>query len=107
MALVVSRNVTLRDDADKQQPFNLRVPGGVSSQGASGKMYDVTHLQFFQANQVRGYEGDSGRRVSGAAHEGCCQSTYYGCNWQCGLGRRWFDGGFCSSTSGPYLATYQ
>ncbi len=63
LALVVSRNVTLRDDADIQQPFNLRVPGGVSSRGASGKMYDVTHLQFFQANQVRGYQGDAGRRV--------------------------------------------
>jgi Hydrazine synthase alpha subunit middle domain len=61
--LVVSRNVTQRDDADKQQPFNLRVPGGVSSRGASGKMYDVSFLQFFQANQVRGYQGSAGRRV--------------------------------------------
>jgi Hydrazine synthase alpha subunit middle domain len=63
LALVVSRNVTLRDDADKQQPFNLRVPGGVSSQGAAGKSYDVSYLQFFQANQVRGYQADPGRRV--------------------------------------------
>jgi hypothetical protein len=29
LALVVSRNVTARDVADKQQPYNLQVPGGV------------------------------------------------------------------------------
>jgi hypothetical protein len=28
LALVVSRNVTARDAADRQQPFNLSVPGG-------------------------------------------------------------------------------
>ncbi len=63
LALVVARNVTQRDDADKQQPFNLRVPGGVSTQGISGKRYDVSFLQFYQANLVRGYQSGSGRRV--------------------------------------------
>lgn len=30
LALVVSRDVTTRDAADEQQPYNLRVPGGVA-----------------------------------------------------------------------------
>ena len=55
LALVVSRNVTARDKADKQQPYNLRVPGGVSSIANSGKVYDITHLQFLQADYLRGY----------------------------------------------------
>jgi len=67
LALVVSRDVTQRDRADRQQPFNLRVPGGVSSIGAPGTVYDVSYLQFFQADAVRGYGGTSqpsaGRRV--------------------------------------------
>lgn len=68
LALIVSRNVTVRDDLDRQQPFNLRVPGGVQTTGATGKIYDVTHLQFFQADQLRGltFGGNSpraGRRV--------------------------------------------
>lgn len=61
IALVVSRNVTARDVADKQQPYNLRVPGGVSSIANSGKVYDITHLQFLQADYLRGYtNGPSG-----------------------------------------------
>lgn len=47
LALAVTRNVTTRDDFDKQQPFNLRVPGGVQHVGTNGKIYDVQHLQFF------------------------------------------------------------
>ena len=54
LALIVMRNVTSRDDADRQQPFNLRVPGGVASATATGKVYDVSHLQIFQGDQVRG-----------------------------------------------------
>jgi hypothetical protein len=61
LALVVSRNVTARDAADKQQPYNLRVPGGVSSIANSGKVYDITHLQFMQADYLRSYtNGPSG-----------------------------------------------
>jgi hypothetical protein len=71
LALAVVRNVTSRDEADKQQPFNLRVPGGVQTL-ASGfksgdKVYDVAHLQFLQADLIRGLGGTSnpvaGRRV--------------------------------------------
>ena len=66
LALVVSRNVTRRDAADKQQPYNLRVAGGgTETVGGPGAMYDVSHLQFFQGEQIRGYDGLSGggRRV--------------------------------------------
>lgn len=66
LGLIVSRNVTSRDRADRQQPFNLRVPGGVETLGDGGKLYDVEHLQLFQADQVRGYGGvdspEPGRR---------------------------------------------
>ena len=69
LALCISRNVTARDAADKQQPFNLRVPGGVSSVANSGKVYDITHLQFLQADYLRGYSNglngavQPGRRI--------------------------------------------
>lgn len=67
LALIVSRNVTSRDGADRQQPFNLRVPGGVETSTGEGRVYDVAHLQIFQGDQVRGIGGiDSprpGRRV--------------------------------------------
>ena len=55
IALVISRNVTARDDADKQQPYNLSVPGGVGSIANSGKVYSITHLQYLQADYLRGY----------------------------------------------------
>jgi hypothetical protein len=55
LALIVARDVTTRDANDSQQPFNLRIPGGsASSIPAPGKVYDVTHLQLFQADLVRG-----------------------------------------------------
>jgi hypothetical protein len=67
LALMVSRNVTLRDQADRQQPFNLRIRGGAASTGAAGTVYDVSHLQFVQGDQVRGIGGVAnprpGRRV--------------------------------------------
>ncbi len=68
LALVVSRNVTTRDKNDRQQPFNLRVAGkSTQTTGASGKIYEVAHIQFFQADQIRGWGGTaspkSGRRV--------------------------------------------
>jgi hypothetical protein len=55
--------VTQRDRNDVQQPFNLRVPGGTESIAAGGTVYDVSHIQFFQGDQVRGYGDDGGRRV--------------------------------------------
>ena len=67
LALIVSRNVTQRDRADRMQPFNLRVPGGVQSIGAAGTIYDVAFFQIFQADAVRGYGGvaspGAGRRL--------------------------------------------
>jgi Hydrazine synthase alpha subunit middle domain len=68
LALVISRNVTVRDDADKQQPFNLRVTGSNTiSRGNNGKLYNVSFMQFFQGNLIRSYEPSGndpfGRRV--------------------------------------------
>jgi hypothetical protein len=67
LAVLVMRNVTTRDRGDRQQPFNLRVPGGVSTLGAGGTVYDVAHMQFFQGDQIRGIGGTTdprpGRRV--------------------------------------------
>jgi Hydrazine synthase alpha subunit middle domain len=55
LALIVSRDVTTRDKNDRQQPFNLRVPGGVSHiVNPAQKIYDITKLQLYQGDQVRG-----------------------------------------------------
>ena len=69
LALAVSRNVTVRDDFDIQQPFNLRVRGGgAETIGKGGKVYEIAYMQFFQADQLRGltFGGNTprtGRRV--------------------------------------------
>lgn len=67
LALIVSRNVTVRDDLDRQQPTNLRVLNTqTSTVPRSGKVYDIAHFQIFQGDQVRAYAGGSatqGRRV--------------------------------------------
>ncbi len=56
LALVVSRNVTTRDHADRQQPFNLRIAGTTNkTTGTGGKLYDIAFLQFFQGDQIRGF----------------------------------------------------
>ncbi|HUR80408.1 MAG TPA: hypothetical protein VM733_06560 [Thermoanaerobaculia bacterium] len=60
LAAVVSRDVTRRDAADKQQPYNLHVAGKPAP--LAGKSYEVAHMQFFSAQQVRGTNG-VGRRV--------------------------------------------
>jgi hypothetical protein len=63
LALIVTRNQTSRDEADRQQPFNLQVPNGVSKVApGGGKVYDISHYQIFQADQIRGYRWP-GRRV--------------------------------------------
>lgn len=55
LALLISRNVTARDRADREQPFNLRVPGGVQTLGTNtGTIYDISYIQFLQADQLRG-----------------------------------------------------
>lgn len=68
LALIVSRDVTTRDALDKQQPFDLRIAGTAHETAPTGgKLYDVAHLQLFQADQIRGLGGtatpSSGRRV--------------------------------------------
>ena len=68
LALLVSLNVTTRDRADQQQPFNLRVAGSsTETRGAGGKTYEIARLQLFQADQIRGLGGVTsprpGRRV--------------------------------------------
>ena len=67
LALIVSRNVTLRDGFDRQQPFNLSVPGGAQStaQGSGATVFSVDNMQLFQALQLRGVKNDvtRGRRV--------------------------------------------
>lgn len=67
LAVVVMRDVTTRDDADEQQPYNLRVPNGTQSIGSGGLAYDISHMQFVQGDQIRGLGGQAnprpGRRV--------------------------------------------
>lgn len=63
LALIVSRNVTMRDRADVGQPFNLRIPGGVKNTPREGKIYDISKLQIFQGELTRSYERQNGRRV--------------------------------------------
>jgi hypothetical protein len=61
LAVVVMRDVTTRDSTDQQQPFNLRVPSsGHQTIGDGGQIYDISHLQFVQADQVRGIGGAGG-----------------------------------------------
>jgi hypothetical protein len=60
LALIVSRNVTTRDRTDNTQPFNLKIPGGVSSVPLAGRVYDVSYLQLFQADLRRGQGGAGG-----------------------------------------------
>lgn len=68
LALIVMRDVTSRDRSDLQQPFNVRVfEGFAQSIKLPGHVYDLSHLQLFQGDQIRGYGGVSsperGRRV--------------------------------------------
>lgn len=67
LGVLVSRNVTARDDADRQQPYNLRVPGGVQTTGSADPVRDIVSMQFFQADLLRGLGGtvnpNDGRRV--------------------------------------------
>ncbi len=68
LALIVSRDATTRDRSDRQQPFNLRVPGGTQTIGGPGRVYDVEYLRIFQADLIRGitngvYTAGDGRRA--------------------------------------------
>lgn len=66
LALIISRNLTMRDKNDRQQPTNLRVAGSATeSLPNSGKVYDISLLQIFQGDLIRGYKSgnNNGRRV--------------------------------------------
>jgi len=69
LGLAIMRNVTRRDAADLQQPFNLKVGtlGGTQTVTGTGKVYSITTMQFMQADQIRGFGGitntATGRRV--------------------------------------------
>lgn len=55
LAVAVSRDITHRDAADHQQPYYLRVAGtSKQTPNASGKIYDVSHMQFYQGDYIRG-----------------------------------------------------
>jgi Calx-beta domain/Hydrazine synthase alpha subunit middle domain len=81
-ALVVSRNTTARDHADRQQPFNLKVgwPGGTQTLGTNGVIYSIGFLQVMQADLLRGFKPDGvtpapGRRVlSQPLHDAIAQN---------------------------------
>lgn len=67
LGVLVSRNVSARDGADRQQPYDLHVPGGVQTVGTAGTPRDIVWMQFFQADLLRGMGGTAepraGRRV--------------------------------------------
>lgn len=55
LGVLVVRDATRRDIADEQQPYNLRVPGGVSSVAPGAlTVHDIDRMQFLQADQIRG-----------------------------------------------------
>ncbi|MEX1024902.1 MAG: hypothetical protein WD226_07470 [Planctomycetota bacterium] len=55
LALMVVRDATTRDAGDRQQPFNLRVAqsGHQSTSNNPAALWNVSHLQLFQADQIR------------------------------------------------------
>ena len=66
LALIVTRDQTSRDQADRQQPFNLQVPGGkrtLARTFSGGRVYDIAHFQVLQGDMVRAYGDRAGRRV--------------------------------------------
>ena len=69
LSVLAIRDVTSRDDADQQQPFNLQVSGTshkTVSAATPTPIYTVKYLQFFQNDQLRGIGGSgtpkAGRR---------------------------------------------
>ena len=56
LALLISRNVTRRDRADREQPFNLRIAGTTTQTLGTnvGKIYDLAYIQYLQADSLRG-----------------------------------------------------
>lgn len=70
LAVIVMRDLTHRDAADKQQPYNLQVTGTEKKSATNkGTPYFISHLQILQGNNVRAYgkalstEIKPGRRI--------------------------------------------
>jgi hypothetical protein len=70
LSVLITRDVTSRDDADQQQPFNLKVAGSTHQTihpVKSSNIYEVKYLQYLQGDQIRGIGGIAnprpGRRV--------------------------------------------
>lgn len=60
ISLLVTRDVTSRDDADQQQPYNLKVAGSAHqtiNPAHPNNIYEVKYLQYLQADQLRGMGG--------------------------------------------------
>lgn len=74
LALIVTRNVTRR--GDKQQDFNLKIAGSTTQTTAPGATpIEISHLQLFQGDLIRGYsQFRSGRRpLAQHLHDGMLQ----------------------------------
>ncbi len=55
LALIISRDVTHRDNTDHQQPFFLRIAGTTKqTPNSTGKVYDIAHFSMYQGDQIRG-----------------------------------------------------
>lgn len=109
LALIVGRDVTQRERSDRQQPFNLSVPGGVSSVSDPGTVYDISHLQIFQADALRGY-GDPtdpapGRRLLARPMHGAGVSQSLGA--PLGGVRLGLDGSFAAIVPARRALTWQ
>ena len=66
IAVLVTRDVTSRDDADQQQPYNLKVTGSAHqtvNPSKPGTIYDVKYVQYLQADQLRGMGGTANPRA--------------------------------------------
>lgn len=59
LGVIVVRDATARDQADRQQPFNLRVPDGIQTGSGNGAIHDIAYMQFLQADQIRGIGGSA------------------------------------------------
>jgi hypothetical protein len=72
LALIVSRDVTTRDQADRQQPWQLRIEQSGGQQTppvgqTTGTVYPIKYFQLMQGDLIRGLHGPdtpgAGRRV--------------------------------------------
>lgn len=76
-AILVARNVTDRDHADKQQPFSISVAGGTSTIVPGVATRTVSRMQFFSGEYLRAYGATAnggtplpGRRITARAMGG-------------------------------------